>query len=151
MKDIKGYEGLYAITPEGEVWSYKNKRFLKPGDDGRGGYLQVLLCKDGQEKWHRIHRLLAEAYLPNPENLPEVDHIDNNKKHNYLNNLQWISHKDNVRKSCNKPILQFSLDGEFIKEWPSATDVGQEVRCSIVNCLRGRTKSAFGYKWVYKD
>ena len=91
------------------------------------------------------------AYIPNPENLPEVDHKDNNKTHNCVNNLQWLSHKDNTRKSCNKPILQFTLNGEFVREWPSATDVGREVRTGIIQCLRGKNKSAYGYKWFYKN
>ena len=150
MKDIKGYEGLYAVTPEGEVYGYKRKKFLKPGVN-KNGYMYVFLSKDNTYKKHYIHRLVAEAYVPNTDNLPEVDHIDNDKTHNYVNNLQWLSHKDNTRKSCNKSILQFDLNGDFIREWESASDVGKEVRCAIVNCLKGRTKSAYGYLWFYKN
>lgn len=150
MKDIKGYEGLYAVTPEGEVWSYKYKKFLKPRKCSNG-YLQVNLCKDGKEKNHLIHRLVAEAYIPNPDNLPQVDHIDNDKTHNYVNNLQWITHRDNNRKSKNKPILQYSLDGELIREWECAADVGKEVRSTIWKCLNGRYKTAYNYIWKYKE
>ena len=150
MKDIKGYEGLYAVTSCGKVWSYKYKKFLKPKNNGRG-YLFVTLCKDGKIKNHKIHRLVAEAYIPNPDNLPQVDHIDNDKTHNYVNNLQWITNRDNNRKSKNKPILQFDLDGNFICEWPSATDVGKEVQSTICNCLNGRYKTAYGYIWKYKN
>ena len=106
MKDVKNYEGLYAVTSCGRVWSYRRQKFLKPMTRGKG-YLYVDLFKDGVHKQYYIHRLVAEAYIPNIENLPEVDHIDNNKSHNYLNNLQWITHKDNSRKSNNKPILEF--------------------------------------------
>ena len=150
MKDIKGYEGLYAITPEGEVYSYKRQKFLKPRDNGNG-YLCVKLYKEGQNKMYKVHRLVADAYLPNTDNLPDVDHIDNDKTHNYVNNLQWITHRDNCRKSKNKPIFQYDLDGNFIREWDCATDVGKEVKRHICDCLKGRRKTAYGYKWKYKE
>lgn len=150
MKDIENYEGLYAITSCGKVWSYKSKRFLRPATD-KSGYLYVGLYKDGQRKMYKVHRLVAEAYIPNPDNLPQVDHIDNIKTHNYLNNLQWITNRDNNRKSKNKPILQYDLEGNFIREWPSATDVGKEAQSNISKCLTGKTKTAYGYKWVYKN
>ena len=113
MKDVVGYEGLYAITSCGKVWSYKRKRFLTPYNSGNG-YLKVKLFKDNEEKQYRIHRLVAEAYLPNPENLPQVDHIDNDKTHNYVNNLQWITHRDNSRKSNNKVIFYFRQFNSYI-------------------------------------
>ena len=150
MKDIKGYEGLYAITPEGEVWSYKRKMFLVLIADKKG-YLRVNLCKDGKVKKYKIHRLVAEAYIPNPDNLPQVDHIDNDKTHNYVNNLQWITNRDNSRKSNNKPILQYDLDGNFVREWECAYDVGKVAVKNINHCLKGRTKSAYGYIWKYKE
>ena len=150
MKDVVGYEGLYGVTSCGKVWSYRNKKFLESASNGKG-YLFVYLCKDNEKKRCYVHRLVAEAYLPNPDNLPEVDHIDNNKSHNYLNNLQWITHRDNSRKSNNKQILQYTLNGEFVREWASASDVGKEVSTHICNCLKGRRKSAYGYLWKYKD
>ena len=150
MKDVVGYEGLYAVTSCGKVWSYKSKKFLEQSYNNKG-YLMVNLYKDGKSKNHLIHRLVAEAYLPNPNNLPQVDHIDGNKMHNYLNNLQWITNKDNCRKSNNKPILQFDLDGNFIREWECSTDVFKEVKSGICHCLKGRYKSAYGYIWKYKD
>ena len=150
MKDIKGYEGLYAVKSCGKVWSYRNKKFLKP-DTHENGYLYVTLNRNGERKCCRLHRLVAEAYIPNLENLSDVDHIDNDKTHNYVNNLQWITHKDNIRKSQNKHILQFSLDGELIREWECASDVGIEVQSNIVTCLKGRRKTAYGYVWKYKE
>ena len=150
MKDIKNYEGLYAVTPEGEVYSYKSKKFLKPGVNQKG-YLVVNLCKDGQRKMYSLHRLIAEAYIPNQNNLPQVDHINEDKTNNCVNNLQWITNRDNVRKSINKPILQFDLDGNFIREWECATDVGREVQSHICDCLKGKRKTACGYIWKYKE
>ena len=159
MKDIKGYEGLYAITTEGDVWSYKKKMFLVPWDNGEG-YLRVSLCKDRERKIYLIHRLVAEAYIPNPDNLPQVNHKDENKANNCLQNLEWCDAKYNSNygtcitkrsNSCKKPILQYDLNGNFIKEWPSATDVGKEANDNICKCLKGKRKSAYGYKWKYKE
>ena len=150
MKDVKGYEGLYAVTSCGKVWSYKSKKFLTPWENGYG-YLYIDLYKDGKCKHYKIHRLVAEAYIPNPDNLPQVDHIDGNKTHNYLNNLQWITNRDNCRKSNNKPILQYTLDGEFVREWECASDVGKKVNDAICKCLKGRHKTAYGFVWKYKN
>ena len=159
MKDVVGYEGLYAVTPEGEVYGYKRKRFLKPARI-KNGYLRVCLCRDGQGKWYLVHRLVAMAYLPNPENLPEINHKDENKTNNCLQNLEWCNHKYNnnygtrnkkISNSKKIPILQYTLDGEFIKEWSSATDVGREVQSHICDCLNGRQKTAYGYLWRYKE
>ena len=159
MKDIKNYEGLYAITPEGEVWSYRNKRFLKPMDNGKG-YLYVNLFRDNEKKNYLIHRLVGEAYIPNPENLPEINHKDENKTNNCLQNLEWCDRKYNnnygacITKRSNshkKPILQYDLDGNFVREWSSATDVSKEVQANICKCLKGQNKTAYGYKWKYKE
>ena len=160
MKDIKGYEGLYGITSCGKVWSYRRKKFLTPGDDGRGGYLYVALIRDGEKKWYRVHRLVAEAYIPNTDNLPQVNHRDENKTNNCLQNLEWCdasyntnygTRNEKVSNSRKKPILQYTLDGNFIREWECANDVGKEIQSNIVSCLKGRKKSAYGYKWFYKN
>ena len=89
MKDIKGYEGKYAITSCGKVYSYFTKKFLKLGNVGV--YKSVKL----QGKDFLIHRLVAEAYLDNPDNLPCVNHKDENTTNNCLNNLEWCTYKYN--------------------------------------------------------
>ena len=159
MKDIVGYEGLYAVTSCGKVWGYKRQKFLKPQTD-KNGYLRVGLHKDGKTKKYYIHRLVAEAYIPNPDNLPQVNHKDENKENNCLQNLEWCDPKyninygtrtDKVASSNKKPILQFTLDGEFVREWPSTTDVGKEFIKGINHCLRGRNKTAYNYIWKYKN
>ena len=159
MKDIVGYEGLYAITTEGEVWSYKSKKFLKPGVSHKG-YLFVNLCKNGKVKCVRVHRLVATAYIPNPENHPQVNHKDENKTNNCLQNLEWCDGKYNhnygtinerISNSKKIPILQYDLDGNFIREWPSASDVGKGVQSHICDCLNGRQKTAYNYIWKYKE
>lgn len=108
MRDIKGYEGLYAITSCGRVWGYKRKAFLNPAKVGKG-YLQVDLYKNGVRKKHYIHQLVAAAYLPNPNGLVEVNHLNENKEDNYINNLQWISHKDNINYGTCKQRISQSL------------------------------------------
>lgn len=150
MKDIKGYEGSYAVTSCGKVYSYINEKFLVPIAN-KTGYLCVNLYKDGKIKQYLIHRLVADAYIPNPENLPQVDHINGDKTNNCVNNLQWITNRDNCRKSNNKPILQYTLDGEFVREWECAADVGKIVNKHICDCVKGRRKTAYGYIWRYKN
>ena len=155
MRDVKGYEGLYAVTSCGRVWSYKNKKFLEPSADKKG-YLKVNLFKNGKYKTYKVHRLVAVAYIPNPDNLPQINHKDENKTNNCLQNLEWCDSKYNNNygtriEKIKKPIFQYGLDGNFVREWPSAADVGKEVRKGINNCLRGRAKSAYNYLWKYKE
>ena len=113
--------------------------------------MTVSLYKDDEREDYYVDKLVAQAYLPNPNNLPQVDHIDNDKTHNYVNNLQWITNRDNVRKSKNKPILQYTMEGEFVREWDCANDVGRKASVNIYYCLKGRYKSAYGYIWKYKE
>lgn len=94
MRDIKGYEGLYAITSCGRVWSYRYRRFLIPYKSNKG-YLLVKLTKDGIRKAYSIHRLVALNYIPNPENKEQVNHKDENKENNCINNLEWMTNYEN--------------------------------------------------------
>lgn len=96
MKDIKCFEGMYAVTSCGKVWSYKQKKFLKPWKNNKG-YLCVTLYKKGNnsKKTFLVHRLVAGAYLENKENLKEVNHKDENPLNNCLNNLEWCDRKYN--------------------------------------------------------
>lgn len=98
MKDIKGYEGLYAVTSCGKVWSYRRKIFLSPNYDSNG-YQMVNLSVGGNVKSQYIHRLVAEAYIPNPEGKPQVDHLDEVKDHNWIGNLTWATPGENSRRS----------------------------------------------------
>lgn len=94
MKDIKGYEGLYAITSCGKVWSYYSCGFIAQRLNNNG-YLQVQLVKNGKRKNKRVHRLVAEAYIPNINNKPQVSHKDECKTHNWVGNLEWATSKEN--------------------------------------------------------
>ena len=93
-KEIKGYEGLYEVSSEGRVNSLGRKPgIMRPGTSK--GYLKVGLTKDGIRSMFRVHRLVAEAFIPNPDNKPEVDHINGDRKDNRAENLRWMTHKEN--------------------------------------------------------
>lgn len=99
-KPISGYEGLYEVSNFGRVKSLKfgKEKILTPGN--YKGYLSVQLCKDGKRKMMRVHRLVAEAFIPNPNKLETVNHKDEDKTNNSANNLEWMSSVDNVAYSC---------------------------------------------------
>lgn len=102
-KDIKGYEGLYQVSNKGRVKSLKNKGvdrecILKVVTNR--GYLQVRLCKNSNVKTLKIHRLVAEAFIPNPDNKPCIDHINTERTDNSVENLRWCTQKENM----NNPI-----------------------------------------------
>ena len=152
MKDVKGYEGLYGITSCGRVWSYKYKKFLTPRDNGKG-YLRVALTKDGYVKEYYIHRLVAQAYIDNPQNKSDVNHMDENPLHNYLNNLEWTTHKENVNygnrtKKTYKAVYCIELDKVF--ESQSKEDNELNVSIQAINlCLKGKSKTCCGYHLQY--
>ena len=147
MKDVKNYEGLYAVTSCGKIWSYRSKRFLKPFA-GKNGYLKVGLYKDNKKKNFLIHRLVALAYIPNPDGLETVDHIDGNKEHNYINNLQWMTQKDNAIKGNSKKIRCV----ETGKIFDSATIAAKEMsldNSAISRVCNGKRKTAGGYHFEF--
>lgn len=108
MQSIKNFPGYY-ITEDGNVYSskYGDLRLLKPSTNLRG-YLNVILRKNGKSVNHRVHRLVAEAYVSNPNNDLEVDHIDRNKLNNNANNLRWVSRSENLKNRGS-----FSYSDEF--------------------------------------
>lgn len=163
-RDIEGYEGLYQISNKGRVKSlYKgSERILKPWDD-YCGYLVVSLYKNRIKQDLKIHRLVAETFIPNLENKPQVNHKDENKYNNCVENLEWITHIDNcnygtrnerISDSQSKPILQYSKSGDFIREWKSAAEVKRVLSINnknINSCCKGKRKSAGDFIWRYKE
>ena len=163
-KDIVGYEKFYQVSNLGRVRSFprngtiKEERVLKPNKVG--GYLQVTLQKHKNRKYKKVHRLVAETFIPNLENKREVNHIDGNKTNNCVENLEWVTtsenqlHSNYVLKHNLKPILQYDLNGTFIKEWEAIMIASKELNIfgsNITECCRGRRKTAGRYIWRYKD
>ena len=165
-KDIFGFEGLYQVSNFGRVKSFKGcrgvqERILKPRKVANG-YLQIALCKDGKHNWRLIHRLVAEAFLPNPNNLSDVNHKDENPQNSNLENLEWVDHKTNINygtgierraKTRLKTVFQYRLDGTFVKEWPSLKEVQRQLgfnHGNISSCCNGRNKTSYGFRWKYK-
>ena len=160
-KDIDGYEGLYQVSNLGNVKSLNynrtgKERILKPGNNGLG-YLNVLLCKNGKTKTFKIHRLVANAFIPNPYNKPEVNHKDENKTNNCVDNLEWMTSKENNNygtrnERISKLVLQFTKNGEFVKEWLSMHQIEIELgfaNSHISECCNGKRKTAYGYIWKF--
>ena len=164
-KDIQGYENLYQISNLGNVKSlkYGKERVLKQGIQ-KNGYYFVILCKDGKPKTYKIHRLVAQTFLDNPNNYPCVNHKDENKTNNCASNLEFCTQKYNnnygtkperIGKANSKPILQFNKQGtKILGKWDSAHQVERELninQSNITQCCNGKRKSCGGYKWKYLD
>ena len=170
-KPIKGYESLYEVSNLGRVKSLPretNNQFswceiiLKP-KKSKQGYLNVGLKKDGIYKWFRIHRLVAEAFIPNPNNYPIVNHKDECKDNNDVTNLEWCTYQYNANYgSCiqrrvekqSKAVNQYTKDGVFIRQWKSASEASRELsiyRRNIQMVCYGRphNRTAGGFIWRF--
>lgn len=93
-KLIEGFDGIYSVSNYGEVKNNRTGKLMKPRKNEKG-YLRIGLTTNGKQKCMRVHRLVAQAFIPNPENKPEVNHIDFNKENNCVNNLEWVTCKEN--------------------------------------------------------
>ena len=161
-KDIKDYEGHYQVSNLSRVKSIKfgKERILKPVTD-RHGYLIVGLWKNNKQKTYKVHRLVAEAFLPNPYNLPQVNHKDENPFNNNVNNLEWCNSKYNcnfgtrierISKRRSKTVLQYDLEGNFIREWKSTAECGRNGfnQGHVAACCQGKLKKHKDSIWRYK-
>lgn len=173
-KPIPDYESLYEVSNLGNVKSLNYNHTGKPKQLSKkkhsSGYMTVTLCKGSTHKNMSIHRLVANAFVENENNLPCVNHIDGDKSNNASFNLEWVSYSQNtnhaigigLRKDSNmrgvtgssnknsKPVDQFSKDGTFIKTWDCISDAARFYGCkpcTIVNCYSGRIKSCKGFIW----
>ena len=174
-KDIQGYEGLYQVSNLGRVKSLNyhrsGKECILKNCIHTNGYLFVNLCsKRKLVKTYLVHRLVSQAFIENPKNLPQVNHIDEDKHNNCVDNLEWCNSKYNnnygthikrgiltkIKNNCinaPKKIDQYSLDGKFIKTWNSGTDITKNGfnRQNIWKCCNGLRKTSKGYIWKYHE
>lgn len=159
-KEVKGYEGIYKISNYGNVVNIKTGKILKHIDIK--GYMCVYLYKNKKKKKHYIHRLVGENFIPNLNNLPEINHKDENKKNNYVENLEWCSKLYNANygsrkeriseKSRKTKVAQYSIDGKLIKEFNSIIEACNELNLrssGISNCCANRYSQSGGYIWRY--
>mgnify|MGYP002991328437 CR=1 FL=1 len=169
-KDIEGYKGHYQISNYGNVRSLKKDAFLM-----KGGYLKgykiISLWKNGTGKMFRVHRLVAAAFIPNPENKPCIDHIDGDRANNHADNLRWSTRKQNANNPISieryrkagiiqKPYKQLQIpvqqlkDGFLIGSYSSIREAERATgiaHTSISRVIRGTLNTAGGYKWKYKE
>ena len=161
-KDKKDYEGQYQLSNLGRVKSIKFGKEIILKQNIRRGYYYVVLSKNGIVKNYFVHRLVAEAFLDNPDNLPCVNHKDENKLNNNVDNLEWCDRLYNVRygtgierrsKKRSKPVLQYDLEGNFIKEWVSINECVRNGynQGNVAACCRGERKYHKDCIWRYKN
>ena len=146
------------VSNKGRVKSLNYSNTGKEGiintkDNGKG-YLRVKLYKDGKGKWYRINRLVAQAFLENPDNLPEVNHKDKIRTNNNVENLEWCTTQFNVEYSQGKAVIGINKVSGLILEFPSLMEAERQTginHIKICDCLKGRRKSTRGYYWHYVD
>lgn len=158
-KDIKGYEGLYCVSNYGRIKSLAKNRYgvkseiiLKPFLD-KDGYELVCLCHNDKRKYKRVHIIVAEHFIPNPNNLPIVHHKNSIKRCNFIGNLQWSTYQYNNEQGNGKEVLQCTLDGLYVNSFPSikkASDFTGVGYYGISDCCRGKCKTAGGFRWSFK-
>lgn len=173
-RDIEGYEGHYMVDTKGNVFSLKRKKIMTPCKSNNG-YMQVHLSIDGVMKSHKIHRLVAKTFIPNPYNLPQVNHKDEDKTNNCVENLEWCTQSYNMnyndgqkRRASSrdyeeiskkrsevqsKEVTQYDFDGRIVAIWRNAY-VAEEHgynRTMINQCCLGNKKSHKGYVWKYTN
>lgn len=174
-KDVVGYEGNYLVSNLGRIKtvlhivtykgrSYISKERIMSLQYDAYGYLQVRLSKDAVKKTQKVHRIVAIAFIPNPNNLPEINHKDEIKTNNRVGNLEWCDRKYNMQYGVNThwhrmPVAQYSLDGVFIKQYSSIkqasietgicdTSIGKCATKRVVDKKRGTiAKTSGGYIW----
>ena len=177
-KDIKGYEGLYQVSNKGRVRSLKHDKMIKPIQHSNG-YLFVNLHKDGSRIHTSIHRLVANAFIPNPDNKPCVGHKNTIKTDNSIDNLEWCTYLENnnhpitryrrsktkkgippskntmdaLIKKMSKKVYQYTIDGIFLKSWNSVREASKNVgtfESNISFCCKHSNRTCKGYKWSYE-
>ena len=157
-RDIPGYLGLYKISNLGNVRRYGRKQNLRCME--RNGYFVVHLS-NGNAKWFYVHRLVALAFIPNPDALPQINHKNECKTDNRVENLEWCTAHYNtnygtrnkrIQRNRSFPVVQLDVNGKIVNVFYGISEAQRITgidRPNICKCLKGKTKTAGGYKWKY--
>ena len=155
-RDIPGYEGLYAATEDGRIWSHRQKKFMKTGGEPDNYQIIWLVNENHKGRSEYVHRLIAQTFIPNPDNLPVVNHKDEHKDHNWVDNLEWCTQRtnliySNVPTERQKPVYCIELD----KTFPSIRKTSVELNLLQSNLSshlsRNTPKSVGGYHFKYAN
>lgn len=169
IQEIYGYENCkidYVIYDNGDIYSPCKKGFLKPSKDTKG-YLCIDLRKQNcKRRYPKVHRLVAEAFIPNPKQLPQINHIDGNKENNDVNNLEWCDNLYNTKEAVKlglKPkneyhgeVYQFDLNGNFLNCFSTPSEAAKAIGKTgygqnITRCMHGKRKTSYGYIWKSEE
>lgn len=162
-RDIPNFSNVYEVSSFGNI-RHKRTQQIRTLSKTDRGYVQISLYNGKKIQSIRVHRVVARVFIPNPQGLTEVNHKDGDKANNHVDNLEWITRKDNMihavktgLHNCNKIVLQYDKQGKLIKRWNSTMDIQRELgyfnsRISA-NCLgvKGIGKYSYGYLWRYEQ
>lgn len=174
--NIKDFEGIYEVDESGNIYQKKRRKCSRYKEDefprkiatkkDKDGYVLVTLCTGNKSRCYRVHKLVAQAFIPNPENKPQVNHINGDKTDNRAENLEWCTAQENnlhalrtgLRNMKNNKlsmkVSQFDLQGNLIKTYLSANEAHRQTGYSqshISECCRGdKLKTYKGFIWKYQ-